>query len=257
MENDVVSSVNNTLNEISTVLIKVFNDIPNNIIINGIKYNLEASNGSNTSYNIKDGDNTIATYNELEKQITIGDNKIDLNDAIVAYGDSWKKNELYIFPKNLDLSNMEIAYGYNFQTKQNFISFTDDDKNQIVFEYEQIEGGVFQLKNTNSEVIGIMNTNNGTIDFSSSGGNNDSYIFYKNKCYKVSKNSLNSNNIESISFENNNIIINGNINSGCELVPVTNGSNINYIRDSNGNNIAIYNSSTNQIIFAGQNNTKT
>ena len=215
-----------------------------------------ATEEGNTIYYIQDSNgNNIAIYNSSTNQIiSTGDNKIDLNDAIVAYGDPWKKNELYIFPENLDLSNMEIVYGYNFNTQLLYILFMDDDKNKIVFEYEQPEIGVFQLKNTNGEVVGIMNTNNGTIDFSSVGGNNDSYIFYKNKCYKISEDSLNSSNIESISFENNNIIINGNINSGCELVPVTNGSNINYIRDSNGNNIAIYNSSTNQIIFAGQDN---
>ncbi len=251
---DIISSLpEEYFSNISSISTNILNKY---IVINDIKYTLEPISENATSYYIKnEHDEIIASYNDTSKLITIDDNNIiNLNDAIIAYDNSWMSRDLYIFPENLDLSNMEIAYGYNFQTKQNFISFTDDDKNQVVFKYEQTENGIFQLKNTNDEVIGIMNTNNGTIDFSSAGGNNDPYLFYKNKCYKISEDSLNSNNIEHITFNSNNIIINNNPNLKYNLISIEGDDEISYIQDLDGKNVGIYNSRTNQIISLGQDN---
>ena len=248
----------------------------NEIIINGTQqYDIEqmkdASGQNIDMWAIKDSSgNIIAVYDNLGNSPTIfagQNNSVNLNNFTIydgRYINISADNALSTSSINsvaLDTQNQTININVNTETGTQNLQCT------LTELYTDSEGNiVYAIKDNEQNIIALYDSN--TNQIVSVGENNSIYLAQasNNNYYPLTGTPINTSNINSIALnlEGENKTINLNITNGnttenlqCtleELYIDSEGNIVYAIKDSTGKTIALYDSNTNQIISAGENN---
>ena len=185
-------------------------------------------------------------------QIELGDNNYQfipfINTATDEVTIMIKPEDLYDNTKNIIYSNDNI----HFINKNN-----DGNKAVLSITNNLNDDGSYDLTvNGNGDVPVVGTYNSNTMEIMIYHDNSVNYDIYKDIngiFYKLSDSYLEKDEINTVIINEDKIIIND---TTYELVPYSQENNtMYYIQDENGNNVGIYNTETNEIISATQDNT--
>ena len=233
-------------------------------------FNLIDQNGQEMNFTIQKakGYYIIKNNNEVIGTINSGTRKIVLKDKEFSMLSVFDENGTATILKSESL-NIGSVQDIVYSTTENYLDIYDENGRYIQFFYrtnEVNEDGSFNLLdigytvNPNNNFAGTYNPETQEIKIMRSDGVN--YDVHKNingTFYKLSSPTLaNVQNVKVVTVNQNNMAITTADNEilDCTLVPVATeeGNTIYYIQDSNGNNVAIYDSAEKQIISTGSGN---